>query len=245
MTSYLYFNTRDRDEGEFNDMATFYVNKSQLRGTKLLTLESISLQHTMVPFSPTRCNNILYVQTTNDATTYEAVIPANNYNSTEFVTTLTSALDSATGDSWSVSYDTQSGKLTLNTNGPTFRIVSGECSAHAEVGWDLEITGFQSGATVLHTPLNLSGTQYVDVVTNMSGLSYNSTGTYTVLVRIPVRESFGEIIIYNSAFKHSIMTRGSMDQVTLGLRDDRGRRLGLDNNSYVSYAFMLENVVSE
>jgi hypothetical protein len=240
MSSVIYLNTRDRDDGQ-NDNAIFYANKSQLSGYKKLTLESFSMQHSMYPFSPTRCNNIIYVQIAGiTSTTYEAVIPANNYTSSQFTTELATQLNSAASGIWTVTYDSQSGKLTITKNG-TFRFVDGPCSGHAEVGYDLTDTVFEL-SKVMHSPLNLSGTQYIDVVTNIAGSSWNSTGTYTVLVRVPLSESFGDVIIYNANLKHSLMTRGSMTQLEFALRDDRGRRLGLDENSHVNYTFLLEEV---
>ena len=176
-------------------------------------------------------------------TTYEAVIPTNNYNATQFIAALKTALDSATGDTWTVTYDSQSGRMNMNSGGPTWRIIDGECSAREEVGWNPSRTGFTSGAALtLPTPLDLSGTQYVDISTNIAGNSYNSTGTYTTLVRIPVVQSFGEVIIYTSNFPHSLITRGSVDQINLQLRDDKGRRLNLQENSHVSYAIKLDRL---
>lgn len=240
MSSLIFLNTRDRDEGT-NEDATFNLRSTQIYGSQQLTLESMQFPHMMYPISVERGNYIVYfIELPAPNTIKQAIIPVDvNYDLTTFAAAIEAAM-TATGNATTVAIDSINLKLTLNSVVPTY-IVDGPFSIHNEMGYDL--TQGVLAALTMANPVDLSGTKYIDVIARMgSHFSWNSTGTYSVLTRVPVLSNFGNAVLHNPSFKMGIPVNSSMPSVRLSLRDDRGRKVQLGSNAFISYSFMLSPI---
>jgi hypothetical protein len=242
MSTFLFLNTKDRAEGT-NEDATFNIPASQIYGGQQLTLESMQFPHMMYPISEERGNHIIYFyEAATPATIRQAMVAVNvNYDLTSFADAIEVAMLAAGTAATIVTVrDSVNLKLTLNgIAAPT--IVDGPFSMHNEMGYDL--TQGALLALTMANPVDLSGTKYIDVIARMgSHYSYNSTGTYTVLSRVPVLSNFGAAVLHNPSLKMGINVNSSMPSIRLSLRDDRGRKVQMGSNAFISYSFMLSAI---
>ena len=237
---YIYLNTRDRDEGS-NANSVFYVDKRTMPRTFMLTLESIQFPHHMYPFSNERRTTTVYFQEDFSTTTISNTIEINrNYTGTTLAAELENAMSNASAKTYTVTYNIDTKRFRITVSSGTFRFVDGEFDINYEIGFDVTT---QSNFAALHegaNPIDLSGTKYVDVVSSLGGaLNYNSTGSYSVLCRMPTQASFGEVVLYEPTMRHAIVGHNTNDTITLALRDDRGYYVQLGNNGHVGFAFQI------
>lgn len=245
---YLYLNTRDRDEGANND-AVFNIDKRTLPSQFVMTLESIQFPHHMYPLSAERGNTTVYFQEDGDSNTTFTAIPElnRNYNGTTLATELSAKLTAVSGGgkTYTVAYDNDSKRFTISVNAGTFRLVSGTLNMNSELGFDDRDEAF-AGSITLRNPVDLSGTKYVDVVSTLGGnLNYVTSGSYTVIARMPTLASFGEVVLYEPSIRHSVSGVSNTPTMRISLRDDRGNLVQLGTNGYVSYAFQITPFLGE
>lgn len=242
MSQFIYLNTRNKDEG-INTDAIFHVTNGQLSGDRSLTLEGIQFPNQIQPISIARRNYLLYVDIEGDAVYTSGIIQAAFYNDQTFQAAVEDALN-ASGAPGTFTVTVENGFMTITNDSENWRIVNGAASAHVEIGYDIENLDYYTAAVPSTLPfhMDISGTKYVDIVSRMGGLSWNSTGTYSVLTRVPITAAYGSVEFYNPPFRHSIQTSGSVSEIRLGLRDDRGFIVDLPNVCDISYSFVLENV---
>jgi hypothetical protein len=97
-----------------------------LLGRPLTDIASIKILEVQIPFSYyvfTTANNTFKVVITlggdDEPTTYTVTIPIGNYTASSFVTNIITALNAATGISWTVTYSNITNKITYSTPQPT------------------------------------------------------------------------------------------------------------------------------
>ena len=208
--SFLFINSQDKIGGSNYD---FTISLQSLTASNLLNvnvgLHTIQFANTVYPLNSVRGNNTIYWQEDNDTgITYSAVLPETNYTGTTFASALKLVLDAGTGNgyAYTVSYDTSSKKITISeaTNGP-FRVVDGTNSLHRELGWDVDtVMDFKSASYEIGSPIDISGSKYVDVITNLGTRNINSTTTANTLFRIPLTVGFGSVELYQNATDDSL-----------------------------------------
>lgn len=247
MSTLIVLTTDDAVPGSSPSDSTF--NIPQLSASNLLRynvkLEQVSFTNVVYPINSTRQNNIFYFQENNDTgTTYSFTIAEDTYTGTEFATYLTTQMNTASGNgyTYTVSYDSSKKKLTFSeaTNSP-FRIVNGDSSSHREVGWDiLTQTSFVVTSTEAAQPVNLAGSLYVDVFSDLSTNNISSTSTGALLYRVPLTASFGEIQ-FDSALNDRalVLNNDTISSVRFYLRDDRGFPFDIPSHFPVSYTLRL------
>lgn len=239
MSHFVYLNTKDRDDGTNAD-AFFILNRISPRTRYYLTIESIQIPHMAYPFSISRGNYQVTIELSEGGFEVITLPVDTDYNGTTLVDALNAGVDPGLGITFS--YDVSSKRITMTRGANSFRIVNGDNSAHIELGYDVFNTSFYT-SVIFSSPVDLSGTKYVDVICSLGGgFNYSSSGTSRPIARIPVRESFGEVILFEPRLKHSVLGKENTENIELQLRDDRGKFFDLKFNSYVSYSFMMEPI---
>lgn len=231
---YIHLNTRDRESGT-NQNATFSVRRGSLPEAFRATLESIQFPHQMYPFSTDRENTFLEV--IESGTPKTVVFDVNrNYTGTSLATELTTAMNAAMTGTVTVTYDTETKKLTfVSTATFSFSAASTSLNELGSPSTTVTATSHES-----RFPVDLSGTKYVDVVSTMGGhRNVCTTGPYGVLARMPALASFGEVVLYEPPQRHEVQCMLHGETLTIQLRDDRGRLVQLGDNGYVGYSFQI------
>lgn len=243
MSSLIFLNTRD-GEGSDNFNTFWPIQRPHLQnvGHYTISLKNIEFPNTVYPIN--RFNNIItFNEGGGDLT---VTLPPNSYTGTQIAASL-ATLMSAAGGTYTVTYDAQSKKLTFTeTAGPTAFYFVGSIanSGLSELG--ITTVGSASAATsqVSDVPINVSGTQYVDLVTNLSSLNYSTSTNAHLLARIPVNVAFGEVVFYEPPVDlYLLMSSPDFISFSLVLRDDKNNSWELPSNSYLSMVMRLTPLI--
>jgi len=245
----VFLNTQDRVEGTDPYDAVFNISSINVSNilNYSLTMKDVEIPNTAYPISAARGNNTIYFQEDNNTgVTYSGTFPEKEYTGSTFAAAIKTIMDAATGNAYvyTVSYDAYTKKLTINNaTMDAFRIVDGPLSAHREMGWDvINVTDFKSiTAYELAWPIDIVGTNYVDICTNIGVRNVNTTSSQNVLFRVPISGAFGAIIYYSNYDTDSIfMSADSLTGLRFTLRDDRNRLFTIAGNSNVSFTLKLK-----
>ena len=248
MSEYLYFNTRDRNEGENNADCIFYTNSLRGKRNSYISLVDFNLPITFYPISAQRQNHQIYLQEDGSTTTLTGTLATDtNYSGSTLASEVEDALNaSGTAKTYAVAYDTPKGRLIITVSAGTFRFVNGINSAHIELGYDVAIPTYYATGKTLDYPVDVSGTKYIDIITNLgSTQSWNSTGTYQVTARVTSGASFGEVLQHSFMFPQDIRAHEGTDRFNFQLRDDKGKIIALGPNTHASYTFILRPAESD
>jgi hypothetical protein len=232
--SMLFLNTKHCTNPSIPYNATWYITDVRLN---LLTKYSISLQtiefnNAVYPFNA--YNNKIYFD--EGAGTLTATITPSSYTGSTLATELTTQL-TAIGATYTVSYNSVTKKFTISITAGTFKFVSGNNNCYDELGINVNTQTFLATQSSDY-PVSLSGTNYVDVISNFSHLNYASSGYGSLLCRVPVNVAFGGIVYYEPSTDDSVEDfGGNLDNLSLSLRDDKGNPFELPSNASVSYTF--------
>lgn len=238
MNSTLLLNTRNSELPDNYD--TFWViNLPRLNYIRsyAITLESVEFPNTVYPINST--NNKIYFSEDGGGT-LTATLDANHYTGAQIATEIKTQLEAAGGGTYTVTFDSQTQKLTIAVGGAvtTVGFVVGENNCYDELGF--APPSAVSASITSNFPVNLSGSQYVDIISNLSTLNYSTTHTARVLARIPLYQPFGNMIYHVPPNPTKmIVSDTQITEFFMQLRDDKGSFWQIPRNSHVSLAFKI------
>jgi hypothetical protein len=247
----LFLTTRSQEQEENYD-ALWQLNMpilSQVRGW-YVALETIEFPNTVYPINQYNWR-ITWDEYDDSATitnTLSITLAAGNYTGPALATALTAAMDAeslASGQnlSYSVTYDSvTSKKMTFTYDSGAGSYDANDTIVFKTAARDMydELGLDDSSFAAAHSiegdyPVNVSGTAYIDVISNFSHQNYSNTTTSNILVRIPLHVSFGNIVFYEPEHENRLfMSHQRMDEIRIQLRDDKGNFFELPGNGYVS-----------
>lgn len=216
-----------------NDMANY-----------ALSIQSVIFPNSVYPINAN--NNKIYWQEDGGGTITSS-IPIKNYSATQLATELQTLFntDTGLGRTYTVSYDTQTKKFTMGESvgiPNTFQFVSGSNNAYDEIGIKAD-GGAKSTSYQFDYIVDLSGTEYVDIQTDIGTNNYSSNGKSNILDRIPVGTSFGEIVAYQNTTDDFInLNEDSITTLEIRILDDKGNLWALPENSQVAMVFKLKQI---
>lgn len=185
-------------------------------------------------------NNLLVFQENGSATDKLAIIDPGSYDSSSFMTALTLALEAAGSNTYSVTYNSNSKKITIDASPSTFKLINS--SMLDAIGFE-QMTSFSTAASSTN-PINISGTTFIDIYTNLITNNYTPGNKQqgALLCRAPVNVSFGGLIEYNDYNSHyfDVLNDESISNLNIALYDDKGQLLELPDNCYCSLTLVLK-----
>lgn len=200
-----------------------------------LSVESVSFPNAVYPFNSNN-NNIYFKE--NGGITLTAIITPSNYTAAEFVIELKIQLEASGTSTYTVTYDNQIKRLTINAGADTIQLVEGTRNAFDEMGFIIPTLDLSN--LLGDNPIRLDGTQYIDVVSTIGNLNYSSNGRTNILARIPVLSGFGSIIYYeNNSDDLLALVQYDMADIEIRLLDDKNNPWLLPSNANVSYVLKL------
>lgn len=237
-TQKLFLDTRD---GDFD---TNYRNQWQVKNFRLqhggnfrMALASVSFPNTVYPVNQ-YSNTFTFRE---DGTPVTITLAENNYTGTQMATYLSTEMTTAGTGTYTVTYSTQSKKLTFSWTGiTTFSINSADTNtALNTLGLTTAVTGTSPIAAPI--PVNLQGTSHVQVISNIGHYNYSSrSGSGNVFMKVPMNYAFGEVVHYEPASSTPIdLSTSSLGQITMELRDNENNPFELPSNAYVELEFLL------
>lgn len=244
MTSLLFLTTRDSETASNYD--TFWnINYPRLNTLHRykVSLQSIEFANSVYPINNN--NNVIRVDEDAGSQTSSVTLTNQGYTGTELATELQTKLnaDATLAGTYAVSYSTQTKLLTIGVSGGaaafSFETVAND--AYDDLGFNRSSFAAEAASQTSDFPINISGTQYVDVVTNLTTHNHSNSSTAKVLDRVPLEVPFGSIVFYQPEYEQDLyVTTDQIDQIDLRLVDDRGNLFELPANCYVSLTLRIE-----
>jgi len=201
-----------------------------------LSLESCSFPNSVYPINSN--NNKIYFKE-NGGATLEATLQSNNYTGTEFATQIQTQLDAAGANTYTVTYDSQSKKITITENAAnTIQLVAGDNDVYDNIGFI--VTSADANSITADNPVRLDGSLFIDIITNIGTQNYSSSGRTNVLARIPLSGNFGNVIFYHDESETYLdLAEDDIGYIETRLLDDKGNTFDLPSNANVSYVLRL------
>lgn len=240
-TTLIMLDTRDSVNPDEPHNAHFNLNlkMNELTNTHM-GLSQVQFSNTVYPIN-SNYNTLIYQENSGASTITLTIVP-NNYTGSQLATYLSINMSAATlnGITYTVTYDSQSKKLVFSLSVLNFRILPTSTCL-------LELGISKLGMTIAATskigdfPVELSGSKFIDVISNISCRHISSSDYSNILVRIPLNVGFGEVVIYEptNPILFNIF-QDNLSRVELRLIDDRRNLFVLPANSSVGYQFITQ-----
>lgn len=204
-----------------------------------MSMESVSFPNAVYPIN--KHNNKIYFRE-NGGPILTATLVYNNYTGAEFATQLSFQMTASGTSSYTIIYDSQSKKLTIDSGADNTQLVDGSNNTYDEMGYNVDTD--ISTILIADYPIRLDGSQYIDVVSTIGNLNYSSNGRTNILARIPILSGFGSIVYYENDSDDLLeLVQYDMVNVEIRLLDDKGNLWDLPANSNISYVFKLVKLV--
>lgn len=155
------------------------------------------------------------------ATTYTATVVNGDYDSTTFATAVQTALTAAHANSWNVTFNSITDKLTI-TGTSAFSFVATATDMYNEMG----IYTIPSTSATSYTseyPISIQGADWVQIVTNFATRSVSSNLNQGVVMHLKFSVPYGSVQIWDSAIDTQIATtEGYINTVQISFLDPKG-----------------------
>lgn len=218
----IYLNTKDSVTPD----GTFFrwnLSSNVIRGKRnyQLALKSVQFPNAVYPINA--YNNKLYV--TLSGVTDVATITPGIYSGLTLVAHLKTILDAlAYAATFTVTYNTAQQNITITPSAGNFAIRIGTTTDTA--AYILGVSSAQAGTEVAAfttaNPLNIGGTVFVDVLSNVGVNHVSSSFSSRVLCRIPIDVDFGVNVFWEPQQPIVMsLTSSDFDVFEIALRDDR------------------------
>jgi len=237
---YVFLNSNDAATTD-NQVIRWNLNSYQTKSRRAKSIQLLSVQFPNSVYPINGNNNV--VTMSQDGVTATVTIPPGVYSGTTLATELKSLFDGASfAQTYTVTYNVAQQNLTITPSSGTFAIAVGAIS---DAAYNLGVTVSQAGveASVFTTgnPLNIGGTIFVDVHSNLGIDHLSSTTSGRLLCRIPVKVDFGEIVFWEPPVPLIMdMLNSDFDYLELRLFDDRGNpHIPPFEHSKISFSFSI------
>lgn len=229
MSQHLYLNSNDRISGTSTDYHVL-IDDNLLRDQH----KDIAVSECIIPHSyyAINDNNKTFVCGMSGAFLGGITLDVGNYTAADFATHLSSKLSAALSpEVFTVAFSSQTGKLTFSTLDTTDFVITTDNKNYKYLGFAKNSTNTSSsGVLVSSNVINISGTEYIDVCSNLTVASENSSNlNRNVLTRVYPNSSPFSSIFYNATSDNATHFNGQhIQRLHLQLKDEFGDIIDLN-----------------
>lgn len=227
---------------DYSSDLQFDLNANSLYDTEnsYMSISSFSCPNIAYPVNST--NNKLYFKE-NGGPTKLVLLQEGSYDSVTITDTLQTDMNATGTFTYAVSYLAVSKRLDISATG-NFQLVDGPNNAYELLGFDTQsIPTALNNVIVAPHPLNLSGTQYIDIEMNVNCKNYSSN-LRNVFERIPVDVAFGSIIFHENVTDDFIdISSDSINNLEVRILNDKGQLWNLPNIAKVNLVLKISVMI--
>jgi hypothetical protein len=237
MSQHIYISSADRNSGNSNDFLLFLDDELLRDQHKDLAVSEAIIPHSYYAINDN--NNTFECGPTGADT---ITITNGNYTSSEFATHLATQLNVVLVPTYSVSFSTNTGKFTYSTGDASEFVLVADTKNYKYLGFAKNSSNSSaSGSLVSTNVINISGTEYVDILSNLQVASENSSNlNRDVLARIYPNSSAFSSIFFNATTDNAVHFAGQhINRMHIRLVDEHGDALDLNG---LDWNFTLKTV---
>lgn len=229
--TYLHLDTRNSLSPTTPSQTSFSLNMrfSTATATKC-SVENVFFPNLVFPVNST--NNTLYYYENGGAVLKTATIPANaSYNGSSIASALQTAMNNNGGNNYSVTYSSTTFTILIYTTlGNTFKVLS--TSTCLSILGISAMSSFAISCQGAYT-VNLAGTAYVDVATNIQCRNITSGYSRNIIARIYLTQPVGSYQYYQDTIEDAMVLHNSeLTNLDITLYDDQGSIWNLPSNAF-------------
>ncbi len=242
-TTDIFLSTRD-GRSVYNYKDTWNINNQYYNDLRGFGISLVGMIFPNLVYPINEYNQMIYLTDSDGNPNPKTVtIPSANYTGATFGAAIKTALDAASLLTYTVSFDSPTEKLTISVVGPdTCEFTSGDNSAYEAMGFEDALFSSGTSSITSDNPIEISGTPYIQVLTNFVGNNYSSFTNSNVLTTVPVTESFGAWVFFsNRQTQNQYVTDARIHEIKMELRDAWGNPFKLPNNAYVQLTFRINS----
>lgn len=207
-----------------------------------LSVLNVELHNTVYPINAN--NNLLKITEVGGGVD-TITITENYYTGTTLATEIQTQLNAAAGlaYTYTVTYDSTTKKITIDTGNGAQTITYNSIANDILVPLGMDLTDSTSTQTKVSSyPIIISGTRYVDVVSNLQFRNIQSGRSSNVLVRVPMTVPFGNTLFYEPNHHHDMYVKtAALHDFQIELYDDNGNFWELPPNAYFSITLLTKD----
>lgn len=207
-------------------------------------LNQMSFPH-CIPCFQTGKNTTFIFRENSGVVDFSFDIDQGSYDGISLATHIQSKMNAVVGkaNTYSVSYNSNTKKLTIYTTIPNTFQIRGNSTCLYELGFQQNTnTTFLTTHTSISV-VNLAGLRYIDVVANFNCQSYSSNSK-DILARIYMENPFGSIIMFRRYIDmdYVVASRDELQSMNIQLYDDKSQLINLPSNQYITYDLSLKQI---
>lgn len=213
-----------------------------------IKVDEVRLLHSRIPVTwyniDSFNNNILFNEGAGNLT---ATIPVGNYAISELVSEIKTQMDIVGSDTYTVTYNTKTMKLTIASTG-TFSLLFN--TSTSEIWEMIGFTKTNTSVGASHTGTNvidLVRIKYIQIIIAELGLFGRSTNTnYEYTFIIPVTENRSDILHFNDENNFNQLQRLNgriVNNMNIILRDQKNRTINLNGSEISILIALCKNVI--
>jgi hypothetical protein len=240
MSQQIYISSADRNSGNSNDFLIFIDDQLLRDQHKDLMISEAIIPHSYYAINDN--NNTFECGPTGADT---ITLTNGNYTSSEFATHLTTQLNVVLVPTYSTAFSTNTGKFTFSTGDSSEFVLVADTKNYKYLGFAISTSNSSaSGSLVSTNVINISGTEYIDILSNLQLASENSSNlNRDVLARVYPNSAAFSSIFYNATSDSSVHFEGQhINRLHLRLVDEFGDPLSLNG---LNWNFTLKTVPRE
>lgn len=232
MSAYIYINSNDSRFQSLDNTFEIEMNSSDIFDLEngSLSVESVIFSNLNLPVNE-YCNTLVF-QENNVNVNLITSIPSGYYTSLSFCAALKTALEDAGAGVFTCSISSSTNKLTINSS-VSFKLVGGSALLRV-MGFDP--TSTFSTSAIGGSPVNLSGTNYVDMVIDnfITRSTKSGRNVGDIFARIPINKSYGNLIEWQNNDYDQLQVSSSFSSMRFSLWDEYSQPFVLPKNASFS-----------
>ena len=198
--------------------------------------KDISIENVIIPCSFYNVNNSNNTFALTGTTGENVVLTNGNYTNATFITQLQTKLNaSSLGVTFLPTISATTNKMSIVASSGDFSLTSDTSGNAKYLGLNESITKRSTSSTwISNNVIDLSGTNYIDIMTDLSLASSNiSNNGSGLLARCWVNaDPFNKIFYNTSAFNYIKLLTARLNTIHITLLDDHGNQMDLNGNNY-------------
>lgn len=225
-SSLIFLDTRDRNHGTASNCKLLVSETETANSQKNVSIQDLQLLYSF--YSINENNDTFLINST------PIVLNRGNYSSAQFLTELTAKLNASLVDVFTTSINPTTNQLIINgTIGGLSITSNGKNNRYLGLPKNT-VKLFVSNVFTSDYPIDLSGTRYIEIQTDLPISSINSRdGNNNILARVYINCQPFEFIQYNSSsFQFIKLLTKKINSIGLTLVDDNQDEINLNGHEY-------------
>ena len=242
-TTLLLLDSRDKQNGSTNAEPSFRLDSERITNRSFrISLQSCTIPNLEFPIG-TYNNTVIFAE--GGGSNLSATITPGLYTGSEFATELKTILDAAGALTYTVTYSSITGRITIapTTSTVQLKTTNAAFTAAYVMGFNDKTDTADAASITGDYVVRLDGSRFIDIEISGIGQTVSSKNTSQPIARVPITAPFGSIVYYEmseSSQSQFVADSQLLSNLQFRLRNEYGRTLELEDTAYCNFTLLLK-----